>query len=92
MSAEDYHEKVVFFVATIEGTDDTFLQTVTANHVYKASDIEYGAQFVDMIELANEAKGRKLILRHENLSKTMPFNMDQPSESVKESVDDLETS
>ncbi|MFK7801637.1 MAG: ion channel [Anaerolineae bacterium] len=90
MSAEDYHKRVGFFVASFEGIDDTFSQTVQANHVYRAEDIEYGAQFVDMIEFSKDPNGRR-VLMHENLSETIPFDMGHSSESIEEPVDDLET-
>lgn len=91
MTPEEYKENVGIFVASFEGIDDTFSQTVQSNHVYQAKDIEYGAQFVDMIEFEEGPDGKR-ILRHENLSETAPVDMMYPPlESVKEPVDDLET-
>ena len=91
MTPEEYHNNVGIFVASFEGIDDIFSQTVQANHVYRADDIEYGAQFVDMVEF-DEGPDGKRILRHENLSETTPVDMMHPPlESVEEPVDDLET-
>ena len=91
MTPEEYKENVGIFVASFEGIDDIFSQTVQSNHVYRAEDIEYGAQFVDMIEFEEGPDGKR-ILRHENLSETIPADMMHPPlESVKEPVDDLET-
>lgn len=90
MESEEFHERVGMFVASFEGIDDIFLQTVQANNVYRIEDIEYGAEFVDMIEFSKDPNGKR-ILRHENLSKTISVNMQNPSESIKEPLDDLET-
>ncbi|MFT5195237.1 MAG: inward rectifier potassium channel [Cellvibrionaceae bacterium] len=89
MDWETYQDRVGMFVASFEGIDDTFLQTVQANHVYMAKDVEYGAQFVDMLEFSKDPS-KKRILRHENLSKTIPVDMQHRSKSIKEPGDDLE--
>lgn len=89
MDREMYKEKVGLFVASFEGIDDTFLQTVQANHIYRAEAIEYGAQFVDMVEFADGDSGIR-VLRHENLSKTVAVTQHNASESIVEPVDDLE--
>ena len=92
MTAEEYHKNVGCFVASFEGIDDIFSQTVQANHVYRSEDIEYGAQFVDMVDFSDGPDSRR-VLRHENLSKTTPVDMmHAPLESAEEEpVDDLET-
>lgn len=89
MDWETYQERVGMFVASFEGIDDTFLQTVQANHVYMAKDVEYGAQFVDMLDFSQDVS-EKRILRHENLSKTTPVDMQPRSERMKEPVDGVE--
>ncbi|MEM8863620.1 MAG: ion channel [Chloroflexota bacterium] len=92
MDADTYREKVGFFVVSFEGLDDTFLTTVMANHIYRPEDIEFGAEFVDMIEFAGDDPNGKRIVRHENLSKTFSVSMDLANEAEDEPIDDLETS
>jgi len=90
MNPDEYHDKVGYFVASFEGIDDTFLQTVQANHVYRTEDIEFGVQFVDMIEISNDSFGKRVV-RHENLSKTEPIILAAESDSLEEPINDLET-
>lgn len=87
MTPEEFHEKVTFFVTSFEGIDSTFLQTVQANNFYHKDDIVFGEKFVDMMELP-DGPGGKLIMRHENLSKTEPI---EAHETFDELVDELET-
>ena len=86
MTPDEFHEKVTFFVTSFEGIDSTFLQTVQANNFYHKDKIVYGEKFVDMIEFPDGPEGR-LVLRHENLSKTEPLAL---NETYNEPMDDLE--
>jgi hypothetical protein len=41
----------VEFLASVRGLDDTFGQTIHSNKVYAASDVVFGGQFEDILDL-----------------------------------------
>lgn len=62
------NNEIVSIIASFQGTDSTFLQTVQALHIYRPSDVEFGATFRDMIELSPDG----MVMDHQHLSTTEP--------------------
>lgn len=62
------NSEIVSIIVSFQGTDSTFLQTVQSLHIYRPSDVEFGASFKDMIEVSSDG----LIMDHQHLSTTEP--------------------
>ena len=54
LSADNVHERVIFLLASMSGTDDALMQDVYAHRMYRAEDIVFDKRFTDMIELNGE--------------------------------------
>ena len=50
LKVDDYRSRIVFFLASLSGTDDTYLQTVHARHQFSPDDIMPGHRFADVVE------------------------------------------
>ncbi len=67
LPVRDYRERVVFFLATLSGTDDTYLQTVHARRIFGPDDIMPGHHFADAVERTDKGKLRLHLDRLEEL-------------------------
>lgn len=49
VSPENIQDRMVSLLVSLTGTDDTFNQSVTAQHFYVPADVRWGARFGDML-------------------------------------------
>ncbi len=54
ITAESLREHKGVVVVSLTGLDETFRQTVPARHIYKASDIIFGARLADILTPSND--------------------------------------
>jgi inward rectifier potassium channel len=59
MGPEDLADSDLEIVVVMTGTDQSFAQTVSARHVYRARDIVWGKAFADIVSIG--ADGRRII-------------------------------
>ena len=52
LSPDSVRRRIVFVLASFSGTDDTYLQTVHARHLYRPDDLVFGHRFGDIVETA----------------------------------------
>lgn len=70
LTVDELREEVVSFVLTVSGLDDTFSQTVHAQHYYGPEQLAVDATFVDMLETTDAGM---LAVHHSRLSQTRPM-------------------
>lgn len=75
LSATTCNESIALIIATFDGTDATFLQTVQARKLYQAQDIYFDYAFVDILERGED---RRLTIHHERLHEIQPL-ADRPA-------------
>ena len=65
LSPETVHERVIFILASVSGTDDAMMQEVYAQRLYGPSSIAFHQKFVDMIEHEKD----RITMHFDNLSR-----------------------